>query len=209
MIGFSFTCQSQTNIAVNFQYGKQKLRLNRTYKLNESAEFQLTVLRFYMMNVIVYSNGSKQSIVEDSKLIDMEKMNLLTVEHQIENIDSVSFLLGTSYQANTSGVLEGDLDPINGMYWAWNSGYINFKAEGFKVVNSLKSNFEFHLGGYENENATAREIVLIPRKKSKKEISIDLESYFTNSLLTENVSILMPGKDAVEMMNELAKTLNE
>lgn len=26
--------------------------------------------------------------------------------------------------------MDGDLDPLNGMYWAWNSGYINMKIEG-------------------------------------------------------------------------------
>ena len=44
----------------------------------------------------------------------------------------------------------GDLDPTKGMYWAWQSGYINFKMEGScSQCLATKNNFEFHLGGYQ------------------------------------------------------------
>jgi hypothetical protein len=43
----------------------------------------------------------------------------------------------------------GDLDPTKGMYWAWQSGYVNFKMEGKSpTCPTWKHKFQLHLGGY-------------------------------------------------------------
>lgn len=54
---------------------------------------------------------------------------------------------------NVSGAQAGDLDPSNGMFWDWNSGYIMLKAEGSSPQSSTGS-FEYHLGGYSGVNNT-------------------------------------------------------
>jgi len=72
-------------------------------------------------------------------------------------------LIGTDSITNVSGALDGDLDPIKGMYWAWNSGCINFKLEGTRVISGKKTPFEYHIGGYNGPQATAM----------KKSIKID------------------------------------
>lgn len=43
----------------------------------------------------------------------------------------------------------GDLNPIHNMYWTWQSGYIQLKAEG-KILrdNGIWEDFQWHLGGY-------------------------------------------------------------
>ena len=59
----------------------------------------------------------------------------------------IYFQIGIDSLTNVSGDLDGDLDPALGMYWAWNSGYINMKLEGkSSSCKSVKKEFQFHIG---------------------------------------------------------------
>jgi hypothetical protein len=44
---------------------------------------------------------------------------------------SLEFNLGVDSLHNHSGDQAGDLDPMYGMIWTWNTGYIFFKHEGY------------------------------------------------------------------------------
>ena len=44
---------------------------------------------------------------------------------------SIEFNLGVDSLHNHSGDQAGDLDPMYGMIWTWNTGYIFFKHEGY------------------------------------------------------------------------------
>lgn len=198
---------SQTSIPIALTFGKKKLKINHEYFINDSTKIELSTIRFYVMNVVIYSNGNSFNMKEKAKLIDAETSNTLTFEDNIESIDSVHFLLGTDYETNTSGVLEGDLDPINGMYWAWNSGYINVKLEGKVVRNEQSKSFEFHLGGYTEPYSTARKIAIVP--SSKNVIEIDLNRFFTMNEIYQHSTILISGKEAAEMMNKLSFSIND
>ena len=201
--------KSQTIIPIDLQFGKNSLKLNQDIALNDSVQIQFSTVRFYLMNVVIYSNSKAYKMKEAAKLIDAETDNFLIFEETIASIDSVSFLLGTDYAANTSGVLEGDLDPINGMYWAWNSGYINVKLEGKRVTNGNNKTFEFHLGGYVAPHATARNIRSVNIEKSNRQITIDFQSFFLLESTFEKSTILIPGVEAAELMDQLATSLNE
>lgn len=208
-IAISFVGKGQTSVSVDLNFGKKKIQLKKNYSLNDSIQIQFSTIRFYMMNVVIYSNGIEHKMIESAKLIDAELDNNLVFMDEIASIDSISFLLGTDYKTNTSGVLEGDLDPINGMYWAWNSGYINVKFEGEFVNKKQENSFEYHLGGYAEPNTTAREIVLVPNSHSKKSISIDFSPFFLIGDDFTKQTILIPGKEAAEMMDKLSLSLNE
>lgn len=209
LIAISAAGYSQSNVSVELNFGKKKIQLYKNYSVTDSIQIQFSTIRFYMMNVVLYSNGMEYKMIESAKLIDAELDNILNFNEEIESIDSISFLLGTDYNTNTSGVLEGDLDPINGMYWAWNSGYINVKFEGEFVNKKQKNSFEYHLGGYADPNPTARQITLIPNSNSKKSIAIDFSPFFSVDENFNKATILIPGKEAAEMMDKLSLSLNE
>ena len=44
--------------------------------------------------------------------------------------------------------MDGDLDPLKGMYWAWSSGFINFKLEGSCLNCGSEKEFTYHIGGF-------------------------------------------------------------
>ena len=63
--------------------------------------------------------------------------------------------------SNVAGAIGGTLDPINGMYWAWNSGYVNFKIEGTSTLSNARKNaFKFHLGGYQHPYNSYRAVLI-------------------------------------------------
>jgi hypothetical protein len=58
---------------------------------------------------------------------------------------------------NVSGAQKGALDPNNGMFWTWNSGYIFTKLEGYSPQSS-SGGLVFHIGGFKSPDNTIRTV---------------------------------------------------
>jgi hypothetical protein len=100
-----------------------------------------------------------------------------------------------------SGALDGDLDPTLGMYWAWNSGYIQFKMEGMhSQCNTRRHEFQFHLGGYLPGEATAQYVNFL---SSGLSLQIDLKKWIDFIHFSETNSVTVPGIEAVKLSNQL------
>ncbi len=70
-------------------------------------------------------------------------------------------MLGVDSLMNTSGAQTGALDPLRGMFWTWNSGYINAKLEGISSQSSQPAHMiNYHIGGYRYPNNAARVITM-------------------------------------------------
>jgi hypothetical protein len=101
--------------------------------------------------------------------------------------------------------MSGDLDPTKGMYWAWQSGFINMKIEGKSSSCKMRKNaFQFHIGGYLKPNYAIRTIELKPIN-SNLEINVDIAQFFKNIQLSEINSIMIPGTKAMEIADETVK----
>ncbi|HXP53201.1 MAG TPA: MbnP family protein, partial [Bacteroidia bacterium] len=62
---------------------------------------------------------------------------------------------------NCSGAQSGALDPVNAMFWEWNTGYIFMKMEGKSPVSKSPGNLlEFHIGGYRTPYNCIRTVTL-------------------------------------------------
>ncbi|RYD74793.1 MAG: hypothetical protein EOP55_14645 [Sphingobacteriales bacterium] len=69
----------------------------------------------------------------------------------------IEYTIGVDYARNFAGAQTGALDPINGMFWTWNSGYIFVKLEGSSPKSTATSNMlTFHIGGVVDPNNTIR-----------------------------------------------------
>lgn len=74
---------------------------------------------------------------------------------------SVSFLIGVDSIRNVSGAQSGALDPANGMFWDWNTGYIMLKFEGHSPSSTaMAKQLLFHVGGFSGNSNTIRKIIL-------------------------------------------------
>jgi hypothetical protein len=151
----------------------------------------------------VHENRIVWKVNQGFYLIDLETENSLKISSLIpKNIqfDKISFDLGIDSLTNVSGALGGALDPTQGMYWTWQSGYINLKLEG-NCNQSLQSNYEFvfHLGGYQSPFNTIQKISFETKKQSTYQIGVELNNWISKIDFQQTKSIMSPRKEAIEM----------
>lgn len=196
---------SQKNISFTAKSGDSNFLMNeKNLFLNDTISF--SVIKFYISKV----NLLKDSIVtfKDDKLgylidLSQERTNSinLTVNEDVE-FNRINFQLGIDSSTHMEGVKGDDLDPTNGMYWTWKSGYINFKMEGFSLNCPARNNyFQFHIGGYQYPFNTTKEIDLSIKKDSDLNIVLDIESIFKGINLTETYEIMSPSQSSVRIAN--------
>lgn len=126
---------------------------------SSSRDFEIRSFRFYISAITLYNNGVATWTEENSyHLVDAADARSLQISlaNQVMAFDSLSFILGIDSATNCSGVMGGDLDPTKGMYWTWQSGYINLKLEGSRLVAGQHREFSLHLGGYRQPYPTAQ-----------------------------------------------------
>lgn len=167
--------------------------------------------RFYLSNFVFYNNGKETWREKNScHLLDMEEEQTLSIAFEASTgigFDAIKFCLGTDSLVNVSGALGGDLDPTKGMYWAWNSGYINFKIEGYyKKCPTRNHQFQFHIGGYMPPFQTVQTIELPVSNKHEIQVDIELSGFFEPIDLAKTHSIMSPSRTSVELAKLLAKT---
>ncbi|MGB0864303.1 MAG: MbnP family protein [Saprospiraceae bacterium] len=221
LIGFlsiSSNLQSQGEQEIRIQiepmYGSKPLELNQTYFLPTGDSLQFSRLRFYLSNFQLLD--SNQIAFQESNsfhLIDIEEKNslkILLIFSNKKKYNQLSFSVGVDSITNSGGVMGGDLDPTKGMYWTWQSGYINFKLEGTSSIceNRFKE-FQYHIGGYQAPNNTFQTIVLpINKENNFLKIKLDIKAFISQLDLKSQHSIMMPGSKATQL-SELLPSLFE
>lgn len=199
----------ETNIEFNVQFKGEDLILNNTYILN-GHEIKISVCKFYISNI-----GLNTISDTNYHLLDVENPTSLRIPitQNYKPSPICYFNIGVDSVKSVSGVFGQDLDPTNGMYWAWQSGYINCKIEGSSPqCISRKNRFQFHLGGYASPFNTLRSFS-IPLKNTngKYIINLNLDQFLESVDLSKNNRVMNPGQKAMEISSLLAKcfTANE
>ena len=199
---------------LNLNFEKRKIELDKTYisKNNDTLSFE--TIKFYVSNFkILYTDKTSYKEPESYHLIDVENKFSLTfsmLNETQKTIQSIQFNIGVDSLASVSGAMKGDLDATKGMYWAWQSGFINMKIEGkSNSCKTRKNKFQFHVGGYLEPNYAIR-IVKIPVEKSqitndKINLVLDLGKFFSEINLKETNTIMIPGKEAMKIADLTSK----
>jgi hypothetical protein len=195
------------------RFDKEDLVLNKAkYITLKKDTISITTLKFYISNVVLeYENGTEYKEPKSVHLIDIEELN--TLQFQLKKtpdlkIKKIQFNIGIDSLTTVSGNLDGDLDPSLGMYWAWNTGYINMKLEGkSNSCKTLKKDFQFHIGGYlPNQNALQEVSLMVPDNATTLHLKMDLSKWLNEISLNETNSIMIPGAKAIAM-SELYKNM--
>jgi hypothetical protein len=132
---------------------------------------------------------------------DSSFLKILVPHREIHN-----FRFGVDSMLQENGVGEGDLDPINGMYWTWNSGYIQMKLEGKFIVDTITSKkFEYHIGGFRNglNVSKTRSIRPVRGNNHTYRAQINLNQVLERFKHKGIYNIMSPQKDAVAFANIL------
>ncbi|ASS47216.1 MAG: hypothetical protein A3D31_15325 [Candidatus Fluviicola riflensis] len=208
---FSLTAQTDWNVSFKPMMEKQPLVLNQIYTIKQDT-FRIETLRFYISN-ISFLNEGKTVFTESAgyHLIDAED----SASYQIAfyspkklTYDQIQFNVGIDSVTNVAGVMGGDLDPTKGMYWSWQSGYINFKLEGWNPKSTArKHEFQYHLGGYMTPYSALGTVrIMFDKKQSNHEITVQLALFLEQLNVTELPAIMSPGDRAVEL-SEILPTI--
>jgi hypothetical protein len=193
---FSLTCNSQLSIIPT--WNKKPLELQHVYLTQNNDSISFSILKIYFSD-FRFKDKISGRITSIDTLIFYDLADSSTHSFfnnlNLSNYESVAFTLGLDSSKNVSGELENAYDPLLGMYWAWNTGYINLKIMGeSSAIPTNSHEFEFHLGGYRSPFATAQNIQI---DLNDQYIYFDLEKLFSENInLTKNHHIMLPCKDA-------------
>lgn len=195
-------------------YGQVETLKVNVHIEQEDPTVSVDVFRCYLSNFVINSDDGVEHVYPNEyhlvDLEDEESMQFDLTWRPDTKIENISFLIGTDSIVNVSGAFDGDLDPIHGMYWTWNSGYINIKLEGSKKVDSGQQQFEFHIGGYAGGQATARKVTLSNVENSNElDIYIDLGKFLSIIDISKTGTVMSPGKKAVELADQFVKCVHE
>jgi hypothetical protein len=201
--------QVEAQLSFNFAWKNEKIELLKYYPLGEKDSIQFSDLKCYLSNIELKGKGIKDyKLASSVHLIDGQDITSYILDSSIDtrNFNSISFTFGLDSIINTSGDLEGDLDPISGMYWAWNTGYIHYKIVGHSSMVATPSQlFDFHIGGYRKPNATYFNLDL-PLIGST--IELDLYQLFNENInLNLSHQLVVPGKLAFELATVLKSSI--
>lgn len=120
---------------------------------------------------------------------------------------AIRFNIGIDSLTNVSGAMGGDLDPSKGMYWSWQSGYINLKIEGKSPLSPARNHeFHYHLGGYSGKESSLQTIELNVSNSDSVTISADLAAFIDNIAISEQYEIMIPGV-AAAALSEKARAI--
>lgn len=131
-----------------------------TTYINSSGEsFRINRLKYYISNVQLFNVDALVYTMPESYFL-VDESNNATTKLAIPNVPAgnytkIKFMVGVDSTRNVSGTQTGALDPANGMFWTWSSGYIFYKLEGKSSASSQSdSSFIYHIGGFKNGNNT-------------------------------------------------------
>lgn len=197
------------------EFKNAPLEANKKYIIANNDTISIETFRFYIGNIkIGTANNASENLEKNYHLIDFSNQSSMEVAikspTEIEN-SLLQFDIGVDSLQSVSGALAGDLDPMHGMYWAWNSGYINIKLEGTSSSCSTRKNrFQFHIGGYAKPHCTLQKLQIpLPSKWEPKQevvVRIDLANFFSYVNLSTTNSVMIPGEEALALA-ETAKQM--
>jgi len=207
-ISINLCAQQEETIQVSFIPKWQNEIISLPFSSNETT---IETFRCYVTHFELWNDKELVWQEENSyHLLDAEvenSMNFLMKIPSHLNYNQVKFQLGIDSTTNTSGAFGGDLDPTKGMFWAWNTGYINFKLEGANpICKTRKNRFQFHLGGYAAPYESVQYIEFPILQKRNITIQIQLNQFLEKIDLASKSNVMMPGEEAVELA-QIAKQI--
>jgi hypothetical protein len=213
--------QPKNNNAVNSNKGFVKIVFNnvinhRPVVLFDSSytnpfgeDYVITKFKYYVSNTAFYSAGKRYNKKNYYHLVNqaIDSSLSFTISLAANKYNSIGFLIGVDSARNSSGAQTGPLDPLNDMFWTWNTGYVMIKMEGTSPQSSAVNNkVEYHVGGFKGENNAlhyltfalpgSKQLIIQKGKTSTIIIEVDVAKFWdaaTAIKITETPVCSLPG----------------
>lgn len=158
------SAQNLLSIRFNLLCNGEKLAPNVQYLNSNSEWFSIAAFKMYIGGIKLSNTNSQQitSTAQYHLLNASDSTSLIISEsHNVGTYNQLSFTIGIDSIHSVSGSQTDALDPLNGMFWTWNTGYINAKLEGNSPSsNAIGKTFTYHIGGFKNEENTLRNVTI-------------------------------------------------
>ncbi len=201
------------SLRFRFTFAGEEVELQKSYfseVINDSIK--LETVKFYV---------SKVHFKKDGKIVDTtsKRFYLMDLENKfsrdisfsslgVKPCDTLEFSIGIDSLTNVSGAMGGALDPMNGMYWAWQSGYINFKIEGISKICKTRNNvFQYHVGGYSSPNATIQHFKFAIAKTDNVTIEIPLDDLLERIDIRTTNEVMSPSAKSTQIANQFSEII--
>ncbi|MFT3979653.1 MAG: hypothetical protein QM687_04225 [Ferruginibacter sp.] len=207
----AFFTKAQT-VVLHFpvQVNGKTLAADSSYTNAHGESYTVTRLKFYISNISLDDKKSNAVYLVDAFSADSVVLQLPKGEYH-----TIRFTLGIDSILNCSGAQDGALDPLNGMFWTWNSGYIFFKMEGYSPASAADLHrIEHHIGGYRSPYNAAKQLSFtLPGKLAVSDdhtahiyIQANLDQYWKSPngelKIADNALVMVPGEFAVKAVGQ-------
>jgi hypothetical protein len=176
-----------------------------------AEQFRLVACKFYVGRITLFKDDHAVWTEGNTyHLVDVSHAGgdtvCLAAPHELQ-YDHVSMVFGIDSITNSSGALGGDLDPMLGMYWTWQSGYIFTKIEGTFDTTSGREELQLHLGGYSfPENAIQEKTLACA--DSSIHMKVHMRSFLQSEQVMRKKKVMSPSLAAVEMANIFVENIH-
>lgn len=182
-------------------YGGQTVTENKLLMAADSSRLRVELMKGYISQVVFVKNGKATEEKNSYHLVDFLSGDPVQFNLPFAPYDSVYFTMGIDSAVQVKGVMDGDLDPSQNMYWTWQSGYIHLKLEGVSIPAIGKERaFQYHIGGYRFPDNTCRSFGF-PYKPGMK-IGVDMQRLLSN-MTGFPAEIMSPGPAATRFADLL------
>jgi endonuclease/exonuclease/phosphatase family metal-dependent hydrolase len=209
--------QMNSKVEGRFQFNFKKTPLDYADSL-----LHVDLLKCYVGNIELL-DINRQVIGKDSaayRLLDFSNRSSMNFSIPINshNASYIRLTLGVDSATNAAGVHCCALDPANGMYWSWQSGYIQFKLEGKEKDGTA---LNLHLGGFSNaymssitddipilRMVTGGPVLPPDRRSQEVTIHLKLDSFMELVHANKEYSLMSPNNHVQEYMRALCASFS-
>jgi len=163
----SFVMPAYSTLTIHFNnyVGNTSLKLDSTTYHNELGQaYTISKFKYYISSICLQKQNGEKYTSNTYFLIneeDVDSKQIVLTDIPAGEYSTLSFTIGVDSLHNCSGAQTGALDPINGMFWLWNTGYVFVKMEGKSPASTSPGNLlEFHIGGYKEPYNCIRTVKL-------------------------------------------------
>jgi len=143
------------------------LEYGNTYQNIFGEPYTVSNFKFYLCQVDLLNTDSGKSYrlnKDEYFLVNFGDRNTTRIFLKAvpSTYNRIAFTIGVDSIRNVSGAQAGALDPANGMFWTWNTGYIMAKLEGHSSVSNQPNQvFEYHIGGFSGSDNVVQKVSLV------------------------------------------------
>jgi hypothetical protein len=186
-------------------------------------DFKVDVFRIYLGDFALLDEGIDpvSNRTDSYHLLDAFDSASLSIHVNGNGIPfrRLRFQIGIDSIRNVSGAQTDALDPLLGMFWTWQTGYIHAKLEGSSTASPrADKRFTYHIGGFRIGQDTKRVVTLdLPvqqawalERNGTTEITLhmDLDAWFRSVHdlpIAAQAQVMQPGALAVKYADNYAR----